>query len=160
MNILLVCTGNTCRSPMAETLLDDAVDRSSILHGQVKIQSAGTFAAEGAEATPEAVRVMDEMGLSLEKHISQQFTDELAKWADLVLAMGKEQMEHMEVIAPEEVEKMHTLIGFGEGVDGSPIGNHYEICDPYGEDIEEYRECAKQLKEMIDLAVLRLEREA
>ena len=79
MKVLVVCTGNTCRSAMAQELLDDAVDRSSNLDGKVKCASAGTFACEGAEATREAIEVMEEMGLSLDKHRAQQFTEELAE---------------------------------------------------------------------------------
>jgi len=137
--------------------MDDAVDRSSILHGEIKIQSSGTFAAEGAEATPEAIRVMEEMGLDISKHSSQPFTPELAEWADLMFAMGREQIEHMEVIAPEETGKMHTLIGFGAGIDGDPPGTGYDIIDPFDEGVEEYRACAAQLKQTIGLVIRRLE---
>ena len=91
--------------------MDDVVDRSSSLRGEVKVKSAGTFACEGASATPEAVRVMDEMGYSLKRHEAEQFSAEGAKWADLILAVAKEQMEQMEVLAPEDIPKMHTLLG-------------------------------------------------
>ncbi|MEF9864318.1 MAG: hypothetical protein RR777_05175 [Christensenellaceae bacterium] len=62
INILFVCTGNTCRSPIAEALMDDAVDRSRSLHGEVKTKSAGTFVCEGEEATPKAKSMMEELG--------------------------------------------------------------------------------------------------
>ena len=57
-NILLVCTGNTCRSPMAETMLDSAVDESDILDGIIKTDSAGTFAFEDGEPAQYAKMVM------------------------------------------------------------------------------------------------------
>lgn len=160
MNVLFVCTGNTCRSPMAETLMDDAVDRSSGLRGDVKIKSAGTFACEGAEATPEAIRVMEEMELSLKKHEAEPFTPELADWADLIFAMGKEQMEHMEVLAPEATEKMHTLLGYVDGVYGEPAESGYDIMDPFDEGIEEYRECAAQLRPAIEKLTRLLEQQS
>ncbi|MEA4853864.1 MAG: low molecular weight protein arginine phosphatase [Christensenella sp.] len=159
MNILLVCTGNTCRSPIAEVVLDDAVDRSSILHGDVKVKSAGTFACEGAEPTEEAVRVLEEMGLDLEGHKAAPFTSELADWADLILAMGKEQMEHIEVMAPEDTEKVHTLLGYAQGVDGEPINSEYDIVDPFDEGMEEYRQCAEQISGAVASLVKRLEKE-
>ena len=66
MNVLFVCTGNTCRSPMAEELAEDAAGRSTHLK-DMTFRSAGTFACEGEPATPEAVKVMEELDLSLEK---------------------------------------------------------------------------------------------
>ncbi|MEA5004739.1 MAG: low molecular weight protein arginine phosphatase [Christensenella sp.] len=159
MNVLFVCTGNTCRSPIAETLMDDAVDRSSILHGDVKTKSAGTFACEGAEATEEAVRVLEEMGLELKRHVAEPFTPEMAQWADIILAMSKEQMEHIEVIAPEEVNKVHTLLGYAKGIDGEPTDNSCDLMDPFDEGMEEYRQSAAQLKEAVEMLVSRMEKE-
>ena len=65
---------------MAEAILDDAIDRSSILKGKVKVDSAGTFAPEGLSAAKEAAEVMEEMGLSIDRHRSKQFNEELAEW--------------------------------------------------------------------------------
>ena len=144
---------------MAETLMDDAVDRSRILHGEVKTKSAGTFACEDADPTDEAVRTMEEMGLELEDHGAQQFTPELAEWADIILAMGKEQLEHMEVLAPEAVGKMHTLLGYAQGIKGEPATAAYDIIDPFDEGMEEYRECAQQLAHAVEMLVRRLEKE-
>ena len=159
MNVLFVCTGNTCRSPMAETLMDDLVDRSSSLRGNVKVKSAGTFACEGAEATPEAMRAMDEMGHSLKRHEAEQFGPETAKWADLILAVAKEQMEHMEVLAPEDISKMHTILGYVNGVMGEPAGSEYDIIDPFDEGMEEYRACARQLNDGLERLTALLEKQ-
>ena len=143
---------------MAETLMDDAVDRSSSLRGNVKVNSAGTFACEDAEATPEAIRVMEEMELSLKKHEAEQFSPELAEWADLIFAMGKEQMEQMEAIAPEYTGKMHTLLGYLAGIPGEPAENRYDVIDPFDQGMEEYRQCAAQLLPAVERLVQMLER--
>ena len=109
MNVLFVCTGNTCRSPMAEELAEDAAGRSTHLK-DMAFRSAGTFACEGEPATPEAKKVMEELNLSLEKHGARQFDKETARWADLILAMEARHIEEMEAMAPEAESQMHTLL--------------------------------------------------
>lgn len=157
MNILFVCSGNTCRSPMAEALFDDAVDRSNRLKGEVRSQSAGTFAAEGAEATKEAIEVMEEMDLDIRRHRSQQFNLELADWADLVLTMESRLIEELKAMAPKEADKFHTLLGFIDGINGFAGDEKYDIADPYKEPVEEYRKCALQIREAVEILVKKLE---
>lgn len=85
-SLVFVCTGNTCRSPMAEALARDA------LAGRlpdVTVGSAGTFAAEGAPAAPEAREVAAEHGLDLGRHRSRPLTEALASGTDLVLCMAE-----------------------------------------------------------------------
>lgn len=158
MNILFVCSGNTCRSPMAEALFDDAVDGSGHLRGRIRSQSAGTFAAEGAEATEEAIEVMDELGLDIKRHRSQQFNAELADWADLILTMEARHIEELSAMAPKAEDKMHTLLGWVNGVKGFPGDGNYDVFDPYKEPVEEYRKCAFELKNAIDKVVSILEK--
>lgn len=146
MNVLFVCSSNTCRSPMAEAVLDDIIDRSSDLRGNVKVESCGTFACEGQEASELALKAMEELGLSLKKHEAKQFDSEKAEWADLILAMSKEQIEHMEAIAPKQTSKMHTLLGYINGVYGDPVDDEYNVPDPFKGDEEDYIACAKVLK--------------
>jgi len=155
MNVLFVCTGNTCRSPMAEEFADDAGDRSSSLR-KFTFKSAGTFAVVDAPASHEAIEVMEELGLDIDKHKAQQFSGELAEWADVILAMEKGHIEEMEAMAPEQEDKMHTLLGFAAGVDGYPGESGYDIVDPYREPIEDYREARDQIKTAVDKALARL----
>ncbi len=157
VRVLFVCTGNTCRSPMAEELMDDAVGRSTNLAGKIKCRSAGTFACEGAEATDEAKQVMEEYGLNLDKHRARQFSGELAEKYDLLLAMGPIVFEQMEALAPEHTHKMHTMVGYAEGLDGERTEEHFTILDPFDQDIDEYRACAKQLSETVEKMLKRFE---
>ena len=155
-NILLVCTGNTCRSVMAEALFDDAVDRSSILEGKIKTDSAGTFACNGADATPHAIQVMDEMGFNIARHKAKMVDQELIDWADLILTMEATHIEQIEAMFPEAEKKMHTIMGYANGIYGFP-GEGYDVEDPYGEDLDEYRSCAQQLRQLIQSIVAKLE---
>lgn len=159
IRVLLVCTGNTCRSPMAEELLDDAIGRSTKLAGKVKCRSAGTFACEGAEATSEAKQVMEEYGLNLEKHRARQYNCEMADKYDVLLAMDYNVFEQMEALTPDYAHKMHTMLGYAQGLDGERTEERLTILDPFDEGIEEYRECARQLSDTSIKIVERLENE-
>lgn len=155
MNVLFVCTGNTCRSPMAEEAANDAVGRS-VHYKDISVDSAGTFACEGAPASEEAIEVMREKGLDLEKHRARQFTKELAERADIILAMEAKHIEQMEAMAPEEEHKMHTLLGYAQGIDGYPGEAGYDITDPYKEDIEVYREARDQITAAVEKMLQRI----
>jgi protein-tyrosine-phosphatase len=142
---------------MAEELADDTADRSR--NHDFSFQSAGTFACEGEPATPEAIEAMEEMGLNIERHRAQQFSKELAEWADVILAMEANHIEAMEAMAPDEEDKMHTLLGFAAGVDGYPGETGYDVRDPYQEDIEEYRAARDQISAAVEKAFARMVRE-
>ncbi len=158
MNVLFVCTGNTCRSPMAEELADDSAGRSTHLK-DMSFQSAGTFACEGTPASSEAVEVMAEVGLDIDKHRAQQFDRELAQWADIILAMEARHIEEMEAMAPDQEDKMHTLLGYAEGIDGYPGEAGFDIMDPYREPVEEYRHARDQIKGAVERALKRMEKQ-
>jgi len=154
MNILFVCTGNTCRSPMATEILkgmDDDVPLSKL-----KVDSCGTFAPEDIPATQEAIDVMDDMGLDIRRHRSKQFNIELAEWADIILTMEAKHIEQIEAMAPMAEGYTHTLLGYAEHVDGYPGDSRFDISDPYGEPYEEYRECAEALADGIKRVVERI----
>src|SRR5690606_34539960 len=93
-NLLFVCSGNTCRSPMAEAIARDLLRRRGWAH--VDARSAGTSTVPGVAATEDAVAVAREYGLDLEQHASQPLTPELIEWADLILTMGT---SHASVVA-------------------------------------------------------------
>ena len=131
MNILFVCTGNTCRSPMAAALFNKiAVERNL----DVRIESAGIFACDGEPASTEAVIAMKKYGIDLLGHHAQSINTELLEKCDLILTMTA---AHKMVIEPSAQGKTFTLNEYA-GIDG-------DIPDPYGGDVEEYEQCAKQI---------------
>ena len=82
MNVLMVCLGNICRSPMAEYLLRDAASKKGMT---LRVESAGINAEVGNPATREARQVMEERGIDAEAHVARQLTEEMLRSADLVL---------------------------------------------------------------------------
>ncbi|CAM8065930.1 protein-tyrosine-phosphatase [Klebsiella michiganensis] len=113
--ILVVCTGNICRSPIGERFLRQALPNK-------KIDSAGTSALVEHSADDSAVRIAEKHGISLEGHKGQQFTSKLARQYDLILVMEKCHLEQIGRSAPEVRGK--TML-FGQWL------NQREIPDPY-----------------------------
>lgn len=131
MNVLFICTGNTCRSPMAASLFNKiAVERNM----DVRIESAGLFANEGESASPEAIIAMKKYDVDLLSHHSQMVDTELIEKSDLILTMTA---AHKIVMLSSAPDKTYTLCEYAE-VDG-------DIEDPYGGDVEDYEICAEEL---------------
>ena len=141
---------------MASEMLKDMADEVPLLKGELKIKSVGTFAAEDIPATQEAVEVMEKMGLDIRRQRSAQFCEEIADWADIILTMEAKHIEQIEAMVPRAEEKTHTLLGYGDNIDGFPGDVRYDIPDPFGEPYEEYVECADMIKTGLEKAIVRL----
>ena len=131
MNILFVCTGNTCRSAMAAALFNKiAVERDL----DVRIESAGIFAKDGEPASNEAIIAMKKYDIDLLGHHAQSINTELIEKSDLILVMTAAHKLVLESAAKDKVFTLSEYAGIGE-----------DIEDPYGGDISEYEECAEKL---------------
>lgn len=148
--ILLVCTGNICRSPLAAALLERAL-QGRAAEG-VAVASAGTGAWDGAPVSEGAYLVGLERGLDLSAHRARLLTRELVDESDLILTMARHHRA-----------RVHELGGEGHvfvlGEYAGREGDEAEVSDPFGGDLEVYRDTCAELEALIDTAVERIVKE-
>lgn len=142
MRILFVCTGNTCRSPMAEKIFRKMAKEKGL---PVEIRSAGTYAYPGSPASTHASQVLQSMGIQ-EEHISQMVTPDLMEWATLVLTMtGSHKLSLLQAY-PKMGEKIYTLKEYTDP--GSSYG--IDIGDPFGGPLHVYEMCAREIGQSLE----------
>jgi protein-tyrosine phosphatase len=176
LRLLIVCTGNICRSPIADGLL---VTRLVPLGGGIEVRSAGTWGRKGSPATPEAVSAAAQHGIDIQAHRSSTFTADLADRADLIITMTSEQAEEVLAEAPDAGPKTFTLkelVAILRSLPPVPSGNptrdgllrriadaagarsaagygapaDLDVADPLGLSETMYRAIAKELEGLVD----------
>jgi protein-tyrosine-phosphatase len=147
-NLLFVCTGNTCRSPLAAVIAERAVSRRAWTH--VLVRSAGIATSPGAPASAGALAVAHEQGLDLSTHSSQPLTPDLVAWADLILAMSPAHL--MGIAELGAADKAALVTDFLDHDAGGSA-----VADPFGGDLDAYRDTFTQLNRAIAGLLVRLE---
>jgi protein-tyrosine phosphatase len=174
--ILLVCTGNICRSPMAEGFLRREIQERGIQG--VQVESSGVSGWEGSPATPEAIDAVAEYGLDISGHLARRLTRAMTEQADLVVAMSSEHREAVGRLVPSAASRTFTIkelvdvLGYvraDERLEQEPVEQmrasvraagdlrrdgaidelmDEDIADPLGLGIESYRAVAWELEEL------------
>ena len=139
--VLLVCTGNTCRSPMAEVLCRHLIAKKLQCADQeledqgILVMSAGIAAVPGGRPSAEAVEVMAQSGLTLEGHVAQPLSERLAHQADFIFTMTAGHRQAIIQQWPNLNDRVQVL-----------SADHRDISDPIGGSLDVYQSCAKQIE--------------
>ena len=149
-SILLVCTGNICRSPLAASLLERALGERAT--EGITVSSAGTGAWDGAPVSEGAYLVGLERGLDLSGHRARLLTRELVEQADLILTMARHHRARVDELGGEG--RVFVL-----GEYAGREGDEAEVSDPFGGDLDVYRDTCSELEALLQAAVERIVKE-
>ena len=141
MNIMFVCTGNTCRSAMAQGLLEK---RLKELGRKDIVRSCGIYAYDGDPATDESIEAIEEYGVDLKKHKATNIGKSEIKKMDLILCATNEHKKEVLKRYKELSEKTYTMkeyAGYKDSLD---------LADPWGYTMHTYRKCAQEIAVIIE----------
>lgn len=142
MNILFVCTGNTCRSPMAQGMLEKMLEDKK---GTYSVDSAGIYVHPNSKITEQAQKQLKKRGIDMGERKAVKITHDSMEKADLVFTMTGTQRRMLVESFPYAADKIHLL--------GDYTNRGGDVADPYGGGDEAYAETAKELESMLGILV-------
>jgi len=142
-NILFVCTGNTCRSPMAEALFRSILEAEGY-DNEYECSSAGVYAFEGDSSTVEAIETMKKYGLDISEHYARILDYEMIQNAYIILTMTKDHKRMILDVYPEAADKVFTLKEFAGYTE-----DDWDVSDPFGFDVDVYEACAEEIETVL-----------
>ncbi len=140
LNILIVCTGNTCRSPIAEGIFRDIADKREV---DIVVKSAGLSAERGNAASPNAISSMEDIGIDIKKHQSQPVTKGIIDESDIILTMTTAQKD---ILIRKHPNKIYNIFSLNEYA----FGNDTDIMDPFGGDKALYDKIRDEIMSAIE----------
>lgn len=141
MRIMFVCTGNTCRSAMADGYFSFLIGKAE--RKDLFSCSCGLAAGNGLPANPNSVKIAEKYSFSLAEHKAVSFTKELGEKADLILCMTSSHKEMLLAVCPALAEKTGLLSEYGNG-------GGRDVADPFGGSLQVYEKCFLEMKKYID----------
>lgn len=142
MNLYFICTGNTCRSAMAEAIM------RAKNNPNVQVKSAGIFAAPDMPMSPNAKQVVAEQNIS-EQHQASQVDEAMLAWADYVITMTEGHLQNLRAMYPQYENKYYQLHALA-------TGQARDVHDPYGGDVSIYRQTFTELQQAIEQIIHKL----
>ena len=136
MKLLFVCTGNTCRSPLAEGMA------RALFGDSVQVSSAGIGAWEGESASSHVVDILKELDVDLSQHRARRIRDELIAEVDWIIPMTQTQEENLKRLFPQYTHKTRCLGNWGK--------EKRDIADPWLGSIDVYRQTAQEIRELLN----------
>ena len=146
MKVLFICSGNICRSPMADGYLRHRIQNDGL--ADLEVDSAGTLGIRKARASDEAIEAMAEMGIDITEHRSKGIKSKILDSVDVTVAMSHDHLDFLASRHPEGEDERFLLRAFEQRA--RPDANPLDLADPIGCPVEFYREQAQLIVRCVD----------